>query len=153
MKTSMIFSNIPKLTTVVVALAALGLAGCAPYAARGISIARIGTTADYDVKVNFDANRCPTSVSPPTTTCTVGTGFCVKKGRYVRWVSEPTGNPFEVYFDPFVGRQYKSKDPDEMTPPILVRRDAPSGEYKYGIYGVGCAGGDPILDPAMRIED
>lgn len=135
------------------AIVAVGLSACATYADRGAMIARIGTTSNYTVKVNFDASGCPTSVSPPTTTCTVGTGFCVKKGRSVQWESEPAGNPFQIYFDPFVGRPYSSNPPDERTPPIRVRRDSASGDYKYGVYGTACSGGSPVLDPAMRIED
>ena len=135
------------------AIAAVAFSGCTTYASSGAMIAREGTTANYTVKVNFDANGCPTSVSPPATTCTVGTGFCVKKGRTVRWESDPEGNEFQIYFDPFVGRPYSSNPPDERTPPITVRRDSAIGEYKYGVYGVGCSGGNPVLDPAMRIED
>ena len=140
------------LPAVLSTLAALTLSGCAsPDTAR--LIARTQTTAFYSVTVNFDADNCPHDVTPPSTTCSVGTGFCPQRGRSVQWFSNPAGIPFEVYFDPFVGRPYASHGTDEKTSPVVIRRDTLPGEYKYSILGLHCRGPNAVLDPPLRVEE
>ena len=128
--------------------------GCAsPDTAR--LVAKTKTTAFYTVTVNFDSDGCPTDVSPPSQpTCAVKAedGVCVNPGRAVQWVSNPAGTPFEIYFDPFVGRPYASHGPDEKTSPRVIRRDSMVGVYKYSVLGLDCSGANPVLDPPIRVE-
>ena len=128
--------------------------GCAsPDTAR--LVARTKTTATYTVTINFDSDRCPDSVTPPVQAgCTVSPqGFCAKPGRAVQWVSSPAGTPFEVYFDPFVGRPYTSHGTDEKTNAIVVSRGSMEGEYKYSILGLVCSvDAKAVLDPPFRVE-
>lgn len=146
-------TTVRKVPIIGVAVMTIGLAGCVSPDTSKL-VARTASTAFYEITVNFDADRCPVSVTPPVQTgCSAGpTGICVDPGRAVRWVSDPVGTPFEVYFNPFVGRPYASRPPDESTRPIIVRRDALEGEYKYAIFGVACSGPNPVLDPAFRVN-
>ena len=137
-----------------IALLVTGLGGCAsPDTSR--LVARTAATPFYTITVNFDGDNCPTSVTPPVQGwCPLtGGGICVERGRSVQWVSEPAGTAFSVYFDPFVGRPYNSRGPDETTQPVTVRRDTMPGTYKYSVLGVVCTGADPVLDPAFRVDD
>lgn len=127
--------------------------GCAsPDTAR--LVARTKTTPFYTVTINFDSDGCPTSVTPPSQpSCTLpADGLCANPGKAVQWVSSPAGTPFEVYFDPFVGRPYSSRPPDEKTNPVVVRVGSMEGDYKYSVLGVICTGANPVLDPPFRVE-
>ena len=118
-------------------------------------VANTKTTAFYTVTVNFDSDGCPTDVSPPSQpTCAVKAddGVCVNPGRAVQWLSNPAGTPFEVYFDPFVGRPYASRGPDETTAPVVIRRDSMAGNYEYSVLGLACTGANPVLDAPIRVE-
>ena len=137
-----------------IVLLVTGLAGCvSPDTAR--LVAKTASTPFYKITVNFDADDCPTSVTPPTQVgCSLtGGGICVERGRSVQWVGNPVGTAFEVYFDPFVGRPYISRGPDEKTTPVTVRRDTLPGDYKYSVFGTVCSGPNPVLDPAFRVVD
>lgn len=143
-----------RLVVLVGILTAMIASGCAsPDMAR--LVARSKMTPFYTVKVNFDENGCPTSVTPPSQTgCEVpDQGFCAQPGKAVQWVSEPV-TAFEIYFDPFVGRPYVSQGPHEKTSPVVVRRDSMEGLYKYSVLGVTCSGDpeDAVLDPPFRVE-
>ena len=146
--------NQSKLSMIWMVMLASVFAGCASAVSPG-SIARTAPTPFYTITVNFDADNCPTSVTPPPQVgCPlVGGGICVESGRAVQWVSNPVGTAFEVYFDPFVGRPYGSNGPNETTTPVVVRRDAMPGLYKYSILGVVCSGTNAVLDPAFRVDD
>lgn len=142
-----------RLSVLVGILITMIASGCAsPDTAR--LVARTKTTAFYTVTVNFDNDGCPTSVTPPVQPqCTLpADGLCVNPGKAVRWVSNPAGTAFEVYFDPFVGRPYASRPPDEKTSPVVVRVGSLEGDYKYSVVGVVCTGADPVLDPPLRVE-
>jgi len=113
------------------------------------------TTADYIVTINFDNNGCPIDVTPPSQpSCSVKAdkGVCANPNKGIQWVSNPVGTPFEIYFDPFVGRPYQSNPPDEKTRAIVIDRDTKAGIYKYSVYGEDCTGGNPVLDPPIRVE-
>ena len=137
------------------AVLVIGIAGCANVIPPG-TLARTTTTPFYTIDVEFDANGCPIAVSHSANgNCGGGlSGICVDRGRAVQWQSDPSGTvyPFEVYFDPFVGAPYESRGPDEKTNPAIVPRDAKPGEFKYSVFGVACAVGNPILDPAFRVN-
>lgn len=137
-----------------IVLLVTGLGGCASPDMAKLA-ARTTSTPFYTITVNFDANNCPTSVTPPPQVgCSLtGGGICVERGRSVQWVSNPVGTAFQVYFDPFVGRTYISRPPDEKTTPVIVVRNALPGDYKYGVFGLVCSGPNPILDPAFRVDD
>jgi hypothetical protein len=142
-----------KLSVVAILLAGLLSAGCASL----ISGPGTSRSADYTIKINFDANGCPISVAPDSTfACSKPVppqGICVERTKSVQWYSDPVGTKFEVFFDPFVGHRYKSTGVDEKTAPIVVKRDAiPEATYEYGVFGVDCTVGDPVLDPAFRVE-
>ena len=142
-----------RLSVLVGILITMIVSGCAsPDTAR--LVARTKTTAFYTVTIKFDSDGCPTSVAPPSQpSCSLpANGLCAKPGKAVQWVSSPAGTPFEVYFDPFVGRPYSSHTPDEKTSPIVVRRGSMAGDYKYSVLGVVCTGADPVLDPPLRVE-
>ena len=136
-------------------LTTITLSGCASQDTARL-VAHTKTTAFYTVTVNFDSDDCPMDVSPPSQpACAVkaDNGICVNPGRAVQWVSNPAGTPFEVYFDPFVGRPYASHGPDQKTSPLVIRRDSMVGVYKYSVFGVDCSGANPVLDPPIRVED
>jgi hypothetical protein len=127
-------------------LAAIISAGCAPQqpAPNG--------PPTHTITINFE-DGCPTDVTPPSRpTCRAGTGFCVKPNEFVRWISHPTGNHFEIYFDPFVGRPYKSHGKNATTTPIPIDANSKEGEYKYSVLGLQCSGGGAVLDPPLRVE-
>lgn len=133
-------------------LTAMIASGCAsPDAAR--LVAHTKPTAFYTVTVNFDGDGCPTSVTPPVQpSCTLPAGgLCAHPGKAVQWVSSPA-TAFEVYFDPFVGRPYVSRGPDQKTSPVVVRVDSMEGDYKYSVLGVTCSGAVPVLDSPFRVE-
>jgi hypothetical protein len=135
--------------------------------------------ADYTVIVHFDTNGCPTKVTPTSqSSCTPtaeaeptdevklradGTPLaeielpadlvCAKRGEAIEWVSNPARTRFEVYFDPFVGRPYKSNPPDHKTRAFIVDQDSKVGKYEYSVLGLDCTGGNPVLDPPIRVED
>ena len=135
-------------------LAAALASGCASTDTTRL-VAKTVTTANITVTIKFDADSCPTEVVPPPQGgCIVDPqGFCIGQGRSVKWVSDPSGTPFELYFDPFVGRPYKSRGPDETTPPILLQRGAMPGIYKYSVLGLACTDDSKaILDPPIRVE-
>jgi hypothetical protein len=141
-----------RLSILVGMLTAMIASGCAsPDTAR--LVARTAKTPFYTVTIKFE-NGCPKLAVPPTqSSCPLSAdGLCVSRGKAVLWVSDPAGTAFEVYFDPFVGRPYASHGLDEKTSPVMVRSDSALGDYKYGVFGVNCKGGDPILDPPMRVE-
>lgn len=129
--------------------------GCAsPDTAR--LVASTNKAPFYTVTVKFDGDDCPTEVEPPAQGgCAVAAddGVCVDPGKAVQWVSDPAGTPFEIYFDPFVGRPYASHGADQKTSPLVIRRDSLPGVYKYSVFGVDCSGPDPVLDPPIRVED
>lgn len=128
--------------------------GCASNDTAGL-VAHTKATAFYTVTINFDSNGCPTSASPPSQpSCDVKVddGVCVNPGKAVEWVSNPVGTPFEIYFDPFVGRPYRSHGKDEKTSPVVIRRDSMAGNYEYSVLGVACSGANPVLDPPIRVE-
>ncbi len=136
-----------------VAILASSVAACT-VAGGGRTIARTGGVVNYEIVIEFDEFGCPTGVVQPLT-CALPTpaGFCVAPAQTIKWVSEPPGNGFEIYFDPFVGRPYSSNPPLETTPPYVIRPDTLDGEYKYGVFGVGCTSpGDAVLDPTFRVE-
>jgi len=142
-----------RLSVLVGILTAMIVSGCvSPDTAR--LVARTKTTAFYTVTIIFDDNGCPTDVTPPSQpSCELpADGLCVNPGKAVEWVSKPAGTAFEVYFDPFVGRPYVSRGPDEVTSPVVVRVGSLEGDYKYSVVGVTCTGADPVLDPPLRVE-
>ena len=141
-----------RLSVLVGILTTMIASGCAsPDTAR--LVARTTTTPFYTVTINFDGDGCPTSVVPPVQVCTLPAGgICVNPGKAVQWVSNPAGTPFQVYFDPFVGRPYSSHGTDEKTSPVIVRRDSLAGDYKYSVLGVACTGANAVLDPPIRVE-
>jgi len=141
-----------RLSVLVGILSAMLASGCAsPDTAR--QVAQTRTTPFYTVTINFDSDGCPTSVTPPAQpSCTLpADGLCAHPGRAVQWVSSPA-TAFEVYFDPFVGRPYVSRGPDQKTSPVVVRVDSMEGDYKYSVLGVTCSGANPVLDPPLRVE-
>jgi hypothetical protein len=82
-------------------------------------------------------------------------GFCAKRGKSIQWVAhDDSVTPFEVYFDPFVGRPYKSHSPHEQTRPVVIRVDSMLGKYKYSVVGLNCDGNpeDAVLDPPILVE-
>ena len=143
-----------RLSVLVGILTTMIASGCAsPDTAQ--LVARTKTVADYTVTINFE-NGCPKEVKPPSQpSCDVGEdgGLCAKRGKAVEWVSEPAGTPFQIYFDPFVGRPYTSHGKEEKTSPVVVRRDSMKGVYKYSVLGLACSGANPVLDPPIRVED
>jgi len=146
-----------RLSVLVGILTAMIASGCASPDTAQLA-AHTKTTAFYTVKVNFDSNGCPTSVTPPSQpSCDVqaDNGLCANPGKAVQWVSDPADTlfPFVVYFDPFVGRPYASHGKDQKTSAVIVRRDSMEGVYKYSVLGVVCSGGKPVLDPPIRVED
>jgi len=137
-----------------IVLLVTGLAGCvSPDTAR--LVAKTAPTPFYKITVNFDADNCPISVTPPAQGgCSLtGGGICVEHGRSVQWISNPVGTRFDVYFDPFVGRPYKSRGPEQKTTPVIVPRETLAGTYKYSVFGTDCSGLEPVLDPAFRVVD
>jgi len=113
------------------------------------------TPAFYTLTVNFDDNDCPTSVSAPAQpSCDIHAdgGVCAKRGDLVMWASNPSGTPFEVYFDPFVGRPYKSLPPQQQTSPKNIDMNSLEGKYEYSVWGKDCTGANPVLDPPIRVE-
>jgi hypothetical protein len=148
-------SRMRVLTVAVVGIFAVGCVS--PDTAR--LVPRTRSAPFYTINVTFDADNCPTSVAPVSSEACPGPpplpaqGICVRPGRAVQWVSVPAGVPFEVYFDPFVGRPYPSRPPDETTRPVVIRNDTMDGDYKYSVLGVVCRDPDKaILDPAIRVE-
>lgn len=142
-----------RLSVLVGILTTMIASGCAsPDTAQ--LVARTKSVADYTVTIIFE-NGCPKEVRPPSQrSCDVAEdgGLCANPGKAVQWVSDPAGTPFEVYFDPFVGRPYASHGKDEKTSPVVVRRDSMEGVYKYSVLGVACGGENPVLDPPIRVE-
>lgn len=141
------------MTVLVGILTTMIATGCASQDKAGLA-AHTTAMANYIVTINFD-NGCPVDVTPPSQpSCSVkaDNGVCANPGKAIQWVSNPEGTPFEVYFDPFVGRQYKSHGKDEKTAPVVIRRDSIEGVYKYSVLGVTCADGIPVLDPPIRVE-
>lgn len=114
--------------------------------------------AFYEVTINFDSNGCPTGVTPPPSQkplCDLHAdgGVCAKRGDKIMWVSSPAGTQFEVYFDPFVGRPYKSLPPDHnKTSPVKIHKDSKKGKYEYSVFGKDCKSEDSVLDPPIRVE-
>jgi hypothetical protein len=41
---------------------------------------------------------------------------------------------------------------DQKTRAIVIDRDTKAGIYKYSVYGEDCTGGNPVLDPPIRVE-
>ena len=149
-----------RLSVLVGILTTMIASGCASQKAsqdpKGI-VAQTVPPAFYTLTVNFDDNGCPTSVSPPPSqesSCGVHTdgGLCAKRGDLVMWVSNPAGTKFEVYFDPFVGRPYKSLPPQQKTSPKNIDMDSMKGKYEYSVWGNNCSGANPVLDPPIRVE-
>jgi hypothetical protein len=143
-----------KLSVLVGILIAMIASGCASPDTASL-VARTSKSAFYTVTINFDENGCPEYVAPPSQTgCDVpAQGFCARPGKSVQWVSKPV-TAFEVYFDPFVGRPYRSHGSDETTSPVVVRVGSMEGLYKYSVLGVNCSGEpeDAVLDPPFRVE-
>ena len=142
-----------RLSVLVGILTTMIASGCASSDTARL-VARTKTVADYTVTILFE-NGCPKKVEPPSQpSCELHDdgGLCANPGKAVEWVSEPAGTPFEVYFNPFVGRPYHSHGPDEKTSPIVVRRGSMEGNYKYSVLGVACEDGNPVLDPPIRVE-
>lgn len=111
--------------------------------------------ADYTVTIIFE-NGCPKEVDPPSQpSCSVNAeqGLCANPGKGIQWVSKPVGTPFKIYFDPFVGPPYKSNPPDQTTRAFVVDPKTKVGVYKYSVFGVDCTGGNPVLDPPIRVEN
>ncbi len=165
-----------RLSVLIGILTTMIASGCAsPDTAQ--TVARTKTTADNTVIIIFE-NGCPTDVKPLSqSSCTLPDGVkppadgklpdnvkqsagvklpadlvCVNRGKTVQWESDPAGTPFEVYFDPFVGRPYRSHGKDEKTSAVVVRRDSMIGKYKYSVLGLACSGEKPVLDPPIRVE-
>jgi hypothetical protein len=142
-----------RLSVLVGILTTMIASGCTPPDTARM-VARTKTVADYTVTIIFE-NGCPKDVKPPSQpSCKLHAdgGLCANPGKAVEWVSEPAGTPFEVYFNPFVGRPYHSHGKDEKTSAVIVRRDSMEGVYKYSVLGVACTGADPVLDPPIRVE-
>ena len=77
---------------------------------------------------------------------------CARRGEAIVWVSKPAGTQFEVYFDPFVGRPYKSHPPDH-TISVNVHEKSMKGKYEYSVLGLDCKDGNAVLDPPIRVKD
>lgn len=79
--------------------------------------------------------------------------ICAKKEKHIKWISNPAGTGFNIYFDPLVGTPLsapggeKQKQLDKKAPPAL---------YKYTIMGDSraCSMDNPahIYDPHIRVD-
>ena len=149
-----------RLFALVGVMTAMMMNGCASPDIAGL-VAKNARTPFYVVTIHFE-NGCPKSVTPPPPNdCREGTdppahGFCARPGKSVQWVSDPDEPlaAFEVYFDPFVDRPYKSQPPHEQTRPVVIRVGSMEGVYKYSVLGVTCEGEpeDAVLDPPILVE-
>ncbi len=146
-----------------------------------------GGNADYVIRVSFsdptsDSNpHCPLSVGPAepqgsdgdTYKCASNKPNCIRKSingaTKVRWVSEPSGVAFGVYFDPFVGPKHETKNgcvkatisgggnSEKIPPSNAGVQEGTEVTYKYTIATLtgSPAGLDPAcapLDPPIIIE-
>lgn len=82
--------------------------------------------------------------------------ICVKQGKSIRWVSDPAGTPFNIYFDPLVGQPHRALD---GTYEKNIDQSAPPSRYKYTVTGpdVGpnkcdTSNQGEIFDPAIRVD-
>ena len=112
------------------------------------AIPTLVSSPDHVITITFSADNCPAPL-PVIGVCSAE--VCASRTESVQWKA-PADQPFEVYFDPFVGRHYKSREVGgfQVTPPAVVRRDSMPGDYKFSILALRCAG-DP-MDPVMRVD-
>ena len=108
------------------------------------------------VKVSIDPNiRCKilaAEAEPNTCGLADRSDICVQQDKFIQWESDPAGTGFKIYFDPVVGRPFKSSNGKLKT---RIDEKAPPAMYKYTITGGGNC--DPnnqadILDPGIRVD-
>lgn len=138
-------------TATVVAILFLAACGDQPLAAGK------GDVNDpWIVKVKIDSiNQCKIlGVVPQENSCGLPytPDICVKQGKFVRWVSDPAGAGFNIYFDPLVGQPHTAPQGNLQK---RVDPSAPLAKYKYTVTGGdNCDPNnqDEIYDPAIRVD-
>jgi hypothetical protein len=102
-----------------------------------------------NVEITFNAQGCPTAVTPNT-----AIEISKSAGDKVKWQAvdssgDDLGTDFDIYFDPFKGRPLNSNRKGRVqSPPI--DSDTPVGvEFKYTIVGSECLASP--LDPRIII--
>ena len=125
------------------------LAALATLAACGSNPPR-PSMADVEVKIVFDAAKCPVAVDPPT-------AIDVSKSadQRIAWqaVQQAGGGDldtrYEIFFDPFKGRPLKSNKKGYKRSPKIDGSTPTNVEYKYSIRGEKCSG--EAYDPRFRV--
>jgi len=109
----------------------------------------------YKIVINFASpTSCiVTSVDETGAACSGGgAGFCVDRGDFVWWESNPADIRYEIFFDPIFGARLKSTRHGYILRP--VDNTAPVAEYKYSIVREGCAPDNTnTFDPRMRVNE
>ena len=91
--------------------------------------------------VTDDPAKCPNVPDP---------GFCVLRGKFVQWESDPVGIKYDIYFDPIQGMPLMSNANGVLKRPIDPK--APFSLYKYSILRDGCNSETDTYDPHMRVD-
>ena len=94
-----------------------------------------------------------THVTEDPATCpnTQKSGFCVGRNKRIRWVSDPTGIKYDIYYDPIQGQPMHSNANGIMNKHIDAA--APYSLYKYSILRDGCDSTKYTHEPHIRIDD
>jgi hypothetical protein len=115
-----------------------------------------GSPADpWTVTIHFEnATSCKiTHVTEDNATCPSVTlpGFCVLRGKFVQWESDPDKIKYNIYFDPIQGQPLNSDANGILKRP--VDPNAPFTLYKYSILRDGCNSETDTYDPHMRVDN
>ena len=134
------------------------LAACAAKPSFNVRAKSLGTGTQLDpyiVTINFKGvGSCEiidVEEDPASCNAKPSTELCASRGDFIRWLSNPAGIQWKIYFDPIQGATIISDANGKKRKKI--DDDAPFGYYKYSILGIGCNKDTDTYDPYMRVNN